>query len=209
MSFFKKALNLIFAFSLIQTASAQSFTLEFASMMPLSGNNPLTGIGKGGSFGYQTEVMYNVRVRANVEMQFFKGNDNSFVTYGTYYNWPNPDIIYPIDVSVLNLRYTEFSIGYDYFLFRSYPNMYIGPELYVGKSTTNYKRTSEYDNYQDVSLAYAGGIKLHYGAEKKVKNLAFFAEYAATFSAHTPYVEEGSKFINYSLGHQIGIGMRF
>lgn len=211
MSFFKKALHLVFAFGLIQTASAQSFTLEFASMMPLSGKNPLTGIGKGGSLGYQTEVSYNVRVRANYEIQFFKGNDNSYIIYGTEYNWPNPDIIYPIDISVINLRYSEFSIGYDYFLFNSYPQMYIGPDLFVGKSTTTFQRSSDYNNNQDVSMAFAGGLKIHYGAEKKVKNMTFFGEYTAMFSAHTQYVEEGASanFLSFGMGHQFGIGLRF
>lgn len=209
MSFLKKALRLVFAFGLIQTASAQSFTLEFASMMPLSGTNSLTGIGKGGSLGYQTEVSYNVRVRANFEMQFFKGNENSLISYGTKYDWPNPDIIYEINNSFINLRYSEFSIGYDYFLFKSYPNMYIGPDIFVSKSTANVQRVSDYENYQELSIAFLAGLKIHYGIEKKVKKMTFFGEYAAAFAAHTPYVGIASKFISYGLNHQLGLGFRF
>lgn len=200
---------LVFSIGLIEFASAQSVTLEFASMLPLSGGNSLTGIGKGASFGYQTDVSYNVRVRANFEMQFFNGNQNSIISYGTKYNWPNPDITYEIKNSIINMRYTEFSIGYDYFSFRSHPNMYIGPDLFVSKATANVQRVSDYENYQELSIAFLGGLKIHYGIEKKLKSVTFFGEYAAAFAAHTPYVGVESKFISFGLNHQLGIGFRF
>lgn len=146
MLFIKKAIYLVFAIGLIQPVNAQKLTLELASMLPLSGNNSLTGIGKGASIGYQTQVSYNVRVRANFEIQFFNGNKNTLVNYGTHYEWPSTSITYPINNSISKMRYSEFSIGYDYFLFRSFPNMYFGPDLFAAQSTAFYKSVSDYEN---------------------------------------------------------------
>jgi hypothetical protein len=211
MSFFKKALYVVFAFVLIQTASAQNFSLELATMMPLSGNNSLTGLGKGGSIGYQTDVSYNVRVRANFEVQFFQGSKNSLLSYGSHWdNWPQ-ETIYEIKNTIINMRYSEISLGYDYFLFKMKPNMYIGPDLFVAQSTANYQRTSEYQNNQDVAIAFTAGLKVHYGIEKKVKKMTLFGEYTAAFAAHTPYIgiDPDAKLIRLGLNHQFGLGFRF
>lgn len=211
MSFFKKALYLIFALGTIQTANAQNGSLELATMMPLSGNNSLTGFGKGGSLGYQTSVTYNVRVRANLDVQFFNGNENSLTSLGSHLdNWPQ-ETFYEIKSTVINMRYVEFSLGYDYFLFKMHPNMYIGPDLFLAKATTNIQNTSSYQNNQDLAIAFAGGLKIHYGIEKKVNKLTLFGEYTAALTAHTPYIgtDPESKFIRSGLNHQLGIGFRF
>lgn len=211
MSLLNKTFQLIIALGLTQLVSAQSFTLEGSSMLAPSGFGGLAGVGKGASIGFQSAVTYNVRLRVNYEIQFFKGNANTITTYGTYYNWPSPDITYPITNSLQKMRYSEFSVGYDYFLFRAHPNMYIGPDIFIGKTTANTRREDTYyGTYDDAQYGFFAGLRIHYGVEKKIKKLTLFGEYGAAFNVHSPYLSfVEPNLLNYGLNHQIGLGFRF
>jgi hypothetical protein len=178
------------------------YRLPTGLLQELSG--PATGI----SFLYRS----NPAFQASMRMSFDVARSGSTNTvFNTFY--VNGTALGETQATFNNVSEMSFSLGYDFFVIESLPQLYISPTFFAGKREINCTYVKPYATNTYDFPANFGGFRLTVGGEYRMSKVRLFAELSAAYevSQHMLIYDLNPNQFNFVHSQQLdfGVGVRF
>ncbi len=176
--------------------------------MPTGLLQELSGPATGISFLYRSNPAFQASLRMSFDVAR-SGSTNA--VFNTYY--VTGSVLGETQATFNNVSDMSFSLGYDFFVIESIPNLYISPTFFGGKRQINCTYVKPYATNTYDFPANFGGFRLTVGGAYSISKISLFAEISAAYevSQHMIVYDLNPNQFNFVKSQQLdfGVGVRF
>lgn len=176
--------------------------------MPTGLLKELSGSATGISFLYRSKPAFQASLRMSLDVARSGSTQTVFNTY-----YVNGSVLGETQATFNSVSDMSFSLGYDFFVFESIPDLYISPTFFGGKREINCTYVKPFNTYTYDFPANFGGFRLTVGGAYRISKVSLFAELSAAYeiSQNMIIYDLNPNQFNFVKSQQLdfGVGIRF